>query len=65
MRAVQQIIFAVLISLTLAFSGGALAQAGSWQDQKEPEKPKERQKEEPKKDDKKDEKKDDGKKKPF
>lgn len=65
MRAAQQIILAVLISLTLIFSGGAVAQAQDWQNQKQREKPREKEKEQPKKDEKKDEKRDEGKKKPY
>lgn len=65
MRVVQQVLFAALISLTLTFSGGAVAQAEDWQGKKPPERPKERDKEEPKRDDKRDDKRDEGRKKPY
>lgn len=64
MRIAQQILLAVLISLTLTFSGGAVAQAQDWQNQKGRERPIEKDKDKSK-DEKKDEKKDEGKKKPY
>lgn len=65
MKILQQILFAVLISLTLTLSGGTVAQAQDWQNQKEREKPREKDKEQPKRDDKRDDKRDEGKKKPY